>query len=110
MHPYVEIFWLCYLSIKSPSFAHICFSFVKLPLILAKCLIHLKTLQGNFGNLIAVNIKSMFSVTRGCRKMKYLVGHVKVNWKPPHHRWRSVKPQIDPHIICQFIICPEKES
>ena len=56
MHPCVEIFWLCYLSIESPSFAHICFSFVSLSLILAKCLIHLKTLQGNFGNLTTVNI------------------------------------------------------
>ena len=56
MHPCVEIFWLCYLSIELPSFAHICFSFVMLLLILTKCLIHLKTLQGNFGNLTTVNI------------------------------------------------------
>ena len=63
MHPYVEIFWLCYLSIESPSFAHVFFSFV---LILAKCLIHLKKLRGIFRNLTTVNItltwKSMFSV------------------------------------------------
>ena len=56
MHPDIEIFWLCYLSIESPSFTHISFSFVSLLLILAKCLIHLKTLQGNFGNLTTVNI------------------------------------------------------
>ena len=35
-------------SIELPSFAHICFSFVSFSLILAKCLIHLKTLSGNF--------------------------------------------------------------
>ena len=56
MHPCVEIFWLCYLSIESPSFAHICFRFVSLSFIFGKCLIHLKTLLGNFGNLTTVNI------------------------------------------------------
>ena len=57
MHPYVEIFWLFYLSIESPSFAHIFFSFVSLSLILAKCLIrHKKKSQGSFGNFTTVNI------------------------------------------------------
>ena len=56
MHPCVKMFWLGYLPIESPSFAHICFSFESLSLILAKCLLHLKTLQGNFGNLTTVNI------------------------------------------------------
>ena len=64
MHPYVEFFWLCYLAIESPSFAHICFSFVSLSLILAKCLIHLKTLQGNFGNLTNLEVH-VFSYLKG---------------------------------------------
>ena len=87
MHPYVKIFWLCYLSIESPSFAHIIFSFVSLSLILVKCLIHLKTSQGNFGNLTTVNISfylevHVFRYPRGL-KTRDLVGYVKINWKPP---------------------------
>ena len=32
----------------------------------------------------------MLSVIRGDRKTKDLVGYVKVNWKPPRQRRRSV--------------------
>ena len=52
----------------------------------------------------------MFYIIRGDRKTRDLVGYVKVNWKPPRHRRRSVKPQINPHIICQFTIYLKKES
>ena len=38
MLPCVEIYWLCCLSIKLPSFAHIFCNFVSLSFILAKCL------------------------------------------------------------------------
>ena len=43
-------------SIESPPFAYTCFNLISLSLILAKRLIHLKTLQGNLGNLTTVNI------------------------------------------------------
>ena len=52
----------------------------------------------------------MFSVIQGDRKKMYLVGYVKVNWIHPRQRQRSVWPQINPHIICQFTQCPKKES
>ena len=48
MHPCVEIYWLCYFSIKSSSMACIFFSFVLLSSILTKCLIRLKNITRKF--------------------------------------------------------------
>ena len=95
MLPCVEIYWLCCLFIESPSFAHILFSFVSVSLILAKCLVHLKTLQGNFGNLTTVNNISFnqevhaFRFPRG-RKKKGFVGYVKVKLETTSPASRSV--------------------
>ena len=75
-----------YLSIRI-FLAHICFRFVSLSLILAKCLIPFKILQGNFGNLTTVNnflpLKSMFSVIRGGNITRDLVGYVNCKLETP---------------------------
>ena len=90
MLPCVEIYCLCYLSIKSPSFAPLFSASYRFHLFSLNVLFILKTLHGNSGNLTAVNniltSKSMLSVIRGGRKTKGLVGYVKVNWKPTRQR------------------------
>ena len=70
MHPCVEIFCLCYLSIESPSFVYICFSFVSLSLILAKRLFHLKHYKG----ILEIWLRLIFSYFE-VHVVRYLRGY-----------------------------------
>ena len=86
MHSCVEIFWYCYLSIESSSFAYIYFSFVSLSLILTKRLIaplkHYQRILDIWLQLIFFNLEVRFSAIWWGRKTKDLVGYVKLNWYP----------------------------
>ena len=92
MHPCI-IF-----SINSSSFAHICFSIVLLPLILAKRLIatlkHYKRILEIWQQLIFSNLEVCFSAIWGGMKTKDLVVYVKVNWCPLTSVWDQTSPKL----------------